>query len=47
MTYKYCNSGNDVAIFRVGDVPEHHISLPDFKQTERRGIMYDSENIWN
>ena len=22
MTYKYCNSGNDVDIFRVGDIPE-------------------------
>jgi hypothetical protein len=27
MTYKYWNSGNDVAIFRVGD----GISLQDFK----------------
>ena len=26
-----CFSGNYVAIFRVGDVPEHDISLQDFK----------------
>jgi hypothetical protein len=31
MTYKYWISGNDVAIFREGDVPEHGISLQDFK----------------
>jgi hypothetical protein len=31
MTYSCWNSGNDVAIFRVGDVPEHGISLQDFK----------------
>jgi len=31
MTYKYCNfSGNDVDISRVGDVPEHGISLQYF-----------------
>jgi hypothetical protein len=31
MTYKYWNSGNDIAIFRIGDVLEHGISLQDFK----------------
>jgi hypothetical protein len=31
MSYKYWISGNDVAIFRVGDVIEHGISLQDFK----------------
>ena len=31
MTYTYWNSGNDVAIFRVEDVPEHGILLQDFK----------------
>ena len=31
MTYTYRNSGNDVAIFRVGDVPKHDMSLQDFK----------------
>jgi hypothetical protein len=31
MTYKYWNSGNDVAIFRIGEVLEHGISLQDFK----------------
>jgi hypothetical protein len=31
MTYKYWNSGNDVAICRVGDVTVHGISLQDFK----------------
>ena len=45
MTYKYWISGDDVAIFRIGDVMEHGISLQDFKHpmifvTERRGIMY-------
>ena len=30
MTYKYCNTGNDIAIFRVRNVPEHVISLQDF-----------------
>jgi hypothetical protein len=30
MTYKYRISGNDVAIFRVWNVPEHGISLQDF-----------------
>jgi hypothetical protein len=30
MTYKYWISGND-AMFRVGDVQEHGISLQDFK----------------
>ena len=29
--YKYWNSGNDVAIFRVGDVPKNCISLQDYK----------------
>ena len=29
MTYKYWISGNDIAIFRVGDIPEHDISLQD------------------
>ena len=27
MTYKYGNSGNDVAICRVGNIPEFGISL--------------------
>jgi len=31
MTYKYWISGYDVAIFRVGDITEHGISLQDFK----------------
>jgi hypothetical protein len=31
MTYKYWNSGNDVAIFRIGEVLEHGISLQVFK----------------
>ena len=31
MTYKYWNSGNSVAIFRVRDGTEHGISLQDFK----------------
>jgi len=31
LIYKYCNSGNDVAIFRVEDVQEHDISTQDFK----------------
>jgi hypothetical protein len=31
MTYKYWNFGNDVAIFRIGEVLEHGISLQDFK----------------
>ena len=31
MTYKYWISGDDVAIFRIGDVMEHGISLQDFK----------------
>jgi len=31
MTCKYWNSGNDVAIFRVGNVQEYGISLQDFK----------------
>ena len=31
MTYKYWNSGNNVAIFRVGDVPDHGISMQDLK----------------
>jgi hypothetical protein len=31
MTYKYWIFGNDIAIFRVGDVPEYGISLQDFK----------------
>ena len=31
MTYKYLILGNDVTIFRVGDVPEHGISIQDFK----------------
>ena len=30
MTYKYGNFGNDVAVFRVLNVPEHGISLQDF-----------------
>jgi hypothetical protein len=30
MTYKYENSGNDVAIYRARNVPEHDISLQDF-----------------
>ena len=30
MTYEYDNSGNDVAIFRARNVPEHGISLQDF-----------------
>ena len=30
MTNKYWNFGNDVAIFRVRNVPEHAISLQDF-----------------
>ena len=31
MTYKDWNAENDVAIFRVGDVPDHDIYLQDFK----------------
>ena len=27
MTHKYVNSGNDVAICRVGNIPEHGTSL--------------------
>jgi hypothetical protein len=30
MTYKYGNSKNDVGICRVGNVPEHGISLQYF-----------------
>jgi hypothetical protein len=30
MTYKHWNSGNDVAIFRARNVPEHGISLQDY-----------------
>ena len=30
MTYKYWNSGNNVAIFRIPDVAEHDILLQDF-----------------
>jgi hypothetical protein len=26
MLYKYCNPGNDFAIFRVGDVLEHGLT---------------------
>ena len=40
MTYKYWNSGNDVAIFRVGSVPEHDISLQDLKHP-----MIFSQNV--
>ena len=29
MTYKYENSGNDVAIYRARNVPEHGISMHD------------------
>jgi hypothetical protein len=31
MIYEYWISGNNIAIFRLGDVPEHGISLQDFK----------------
>ena len=31
MTYTYWNSGNNLAIFRAGDAPEHGISLQDVK----------------
>jgi hypothetical protein len=31
MTYKYRISGDDVVIIGVSDVPEHDISLQDFK----------------
>jgi hypothetical protein len=30
MTYKYWNSRNNVAIFRVENVPDHGISLQEF-----------------
>jgi hypothetical protein len=30
MTYKHWNSGNDVAIYRARNFPEHGISLQDF-----------------
>ena len=51
MTYQQRNSGNYLAIFKLGDVLEHGISLQDLKTshdilTERRGIMYVLENIW-
>jgi hypothetical protein len=49
MFYKYWNSGNYVAIIRAWDVPEHGISMQDFKHnilTECREMMYVSENIW-
>jgi hypothetical protein len=48
MIYKYGNSRNDVAMIRAWDVPEHGISMQDFKHnilTECREIMYVSENI--
>jgi hypothetical protein len=44
MTYKYRNSENNVAIFRARDVPEHGISLQDFKHILTE-IMYVKENI--
>jgi hypothetical protein len=34
MIYKYWISGNNIAIFRLGDVPEHGISLQDFKYVQ-------------
>ena len=37
MTDKHWNSGNDVAIFRVGDAPEHGSSLPDFNIKSVKG----------
>ena len=30
MIYAYGNSENDVAICRIGNVPEHGVSLQDF-----------------
>jgi hypothetical protein len=49
MTYKYCIFGNGSA--GVGVVPEPDISLHEIYisyniLTERREIMYVSENIW-
>ena len=49
MTYKYCIFGNGSA--GVGVVPEPDISLHEVYisyniRTERREIMYVSENIW-
>ena len=40
MTYKDWNAENDVAIFRLGDVPEHDIYLQDFKPFKSPGNTF-------